>query len=150
MCSGRGGGGGGGRAGKGWEGFPTAGRPALPLGLEASGELKLFLFCPFHNLEALFPPSPCKKEKFYLKKKKKRGPGWEERHILLSLAAVWICLSHSFSPCLNPALSFRNDVRFLKGGGKCSPGPCMVCPGIWIALFVCSSGKGQRDNYAAL
>lgn len=58
--------------GKGREGFPTAGRPALPLGLEASGELKLFLFCQFHNLEALFPPSPCKKEKFYFKKKSKK------------------------------------------------------------------------------
>lgn len=155
VCSGRGGGGGGGGwAGKGREGFPmctgchvAVGRAALLPGLGAVRELTLFLFCPFHNLEP-FPPSPCKKWK--PTQKNREGQGWEEGHVLLSLAAAQICLSHSFSPCPNPALSFRNDVQFLKGGGKCSPGPCLVCPGIWIALFMCSSGKGLRDNYAAV
>jgi len=45
--------------------------------------------------------------------------GWREGSILLSPAALWSCLSHSFSPCPNPALSFRNDVQVLRArGGK--------------------------------
>lgn len=96
---------------------------------------------------------PLQERKILSGKKKlkdREGQWWEEGHVLLSFAAAQIFLSHSFSPCPNPALSFGNDVQFLKGGGKCSPGPCMVCPGIWIALFMCSSGKGERDNYAAI
>lgn len=41
----------------------VAGRAASVLG--PVRELMLFLFCPFHNLEAPFPLSPCKKEKLY-------------------------------------------------------------------------------------
>jgi len=129
----------------------AAGRAALLLGPGAFGEPTLFLFCLFHNLKALSSFSLQERNILFKKKKKEReGLEWEAGHVLLSLAAVQICVSHSFSPCPNPALSVRNDVQSLKGGWKCSPGPCMFCPGIWIALFMCSSGKGQRDNYAAV
>lgn len=91
--------------------------PSLLLGMRASRQLQLFLFCPFHNPEALFPPSPSRK--IIIIKKKVARLGWREGSILLSPAALWSCLSHSFSPCPNPALSFRNDVQVLRArGGK--------------------------------
>lgn len=42
--------------------------PSLLLGMRASRQLQLFLFCPFHNPEALFPPSPSRKIIIIIKK----------------------------------------------------------------------------------